>query len=82
MSYYLYILYSKTKDRFYIGQTSDPDERLNYHNAGYVMSTKSGRPWERIFLKEFLNRSDAMKEESRLKKAKNRTYLEWYMAKG
>jgi len=82
MAYYLYILYSESKDRFYIGQTENVDTRLIYHNSGFVQSTKFGRPWKLVFVKEFTDRGKAMKEEVRLKKAKNRIYLEWYISNG
>lgn len=42
---YLYILYSPSRDRFYIGATTQPGERLMRHNAGYSKSTAAGRPW-------------------------------------
>jgi putative endonuclease len=82
MSHFLYILHSESKQQYYIGQTDNVDIRINYHNSGYVSSTKHGRPWKVAFVKNFPDRSSAMKEESRLKKAKNRTYLEWYIANG
>jgi putative endonuclease len=82
MVHYLYILYSQSKDKYYIGQTDNVDSRLNYHNSGYVLSTKHGRPWKLIFIKQFPDRSSAMKEEVRLKRAKNRAYLEKYISAG
>jgi len=82
MAHYLYILYSESKNRFYIGQTDNLELRLRYHNAGYVKSTKPGRPWKIILTKSFPDRSSAMKEESRLKRAKNRLYPEKYISTG
>ena len=82
MAHFLYILYSESKDRFYIGQTDNVDSRLNYHNSGYVKSTKPGIPWKLVFTKTFPDRSFAMTEEARLKRAKNRIYLQWYIANG
>ena len=80
MAYFLYILYSESTDRYYIGQTNDVSSRLDYHNSGYGNSTKAGRPWKIVFFKDFKDRGNAMKEEARLKRAKNRAYLEWYIA--
>ncbi|WP_010665657.1 GIY-YIG nuclease family protein, partial [Marinilabilia salmonicolor] len=45
MPHYVYILYSTSRDHYYIGSASDIQERLNRHNAGATPSTKSGRPW-------------------------------------
>jgi putative endonuclease len=33
MSYYVYIIYSKSKDVYYIGSTGDLERRLNVHNT-------------------------------------------------
>ncbi len=76
MLHFLYILYSESTDHYYIGQTDNIDMRIVYHNSGYVRSTKSGRPWRLVFSRLYPDRASAMKEESRLKKAKNRNYLE------
>jgi putative endonuclease len=82
MAHFLYILYSESKDKFYIGQTDHVESRLHYHNSGYVHSTKPGRPWKLVYFKTFPDRASAMTEESRLKRAKNRRYLQWYIASG
>jgi len=42
--FFTYILYSDTKDRYYIGHTHDFELRLERHNAGWSKSTKSGIP--------------------------------------
>jgi putative endonuclease len=45
---YVYALQSKSNGRIYVGQTKDINERLNYHNSGYVKSTYHDRPWELV----------------------------------
>ena len=75
--YYVYILYSEKCDRYYIGFCSDIEERLKRHNAGMVKATKNCRPYHIKATKSFNSELDARKEELRLKKAKNRNYLEW-----
>ena len=75
---YLYILYSESSDSYYIGVTNDLDERLQRHNAGYVKSTKSKRPWIRIYFKEYDSKTEAMNRERKLKNLKSRKrMLEW-----
>ena len=45
--YYLYILQSKIKDKFYIGYSSDPWKRLIEHNTvPHLTFTSKYRPWE------------------------------------
>jgi putative endonuclease len=74
--YYVYILKSKTKNRHYIGSTSDIKNRVEKHNAGGVQSTKPFRPWVILGFEKFFTRSEARKREIFLKKtAKARVEL-------
>ena len=45
--YYLYILYSKSSDRYYIGYSNDYKRRLEEHNySPHVTFTSKHRPWK------------------------------------
>ncbi|MBU3662106.1 MAG: GIY-YIG nuclease family protein [Bacteroidetes bacterium] len=46
--YFVYILYSKTHDRFYVGHTSSIERRLIEHNEARNPSTKPYIPWELV----------------------------------
>jgi putative endonuclease len=72
--FYVYILYSKEFDKYYIGQTDDIVKRLKRHNCGMVMSTKAYLPWEFKYIEEFASRSEAMKREKFLKKQKSKEF--------
>ncbi|MBB6324766.1 putative endonuclease [Algoriphagus iocasae] len=78
MSLFIYILYSESKDRFYIGQSEDPFRRLTDHNSGKSNRyTFSGRPW--LLKANFLvrgNRGTALKLEAFIKKQKSRNLIE------
>ena len=76
MKYYVYILYSQLKNRYYIGSTADSEKRLLRHNAGATISTKSGRPWKIVFTKEFETKTQALKFENYLKRMKSRKIIE------
>jgi putative endonuclease len=76
MPHFTYILYSKSRDRYYVGSSSDPEERLVRHNAGATQSTKSGRPWKIVFTQSHLSKTEALKHEIYLKKMKSRVYIE------
>ena len=76
MGYVVYILYSKKRYRYYVGQTHNIDERFKRHNNGFVPSTKSGLPWELIKTISVENRSEAMKLEKRIKKRGIKRFLE------
>ena len=66
--YYTYVLWSKTKRRFYIGSTSDLRKRLVAHNEGTNVSTKFGKPWIVIYYEAYENEPLAQQRERVLKK--------------
>ena len=76
MSYFTYILHSESRDRFYIGSSSNVEERLIRHNAGATPSTKSGKPWKIVYSEVYISKTDALKREIFLKRMKSRVYLE------
>ena len=78
--FYVYILYSKSSDKYYIGQTNNINKRLKYHNSGYVNFTSKYVPWELIGYIEKETRSEAVKLELKLKNL-NRKRLEMFIAK-
>jgi putative endonuclease len=59
MNYCTYILRSQVNGKFYCGISNGIEKRLKEHNAGKCCSTKSGIPWELVFLSEFENRKEA-----------------------
>ena len=63
----VYILYSRTFDKYYIGQTENFQSRLLLHNSGLVKSTKPYLPWEMILLIDKPTRSESMILEKKLK---------------
>ncbi len=76
MEYYVYILYSPSKDKHYIGYSSDPDSRLQEHNLGATTSTRHGRPWILVHRERYHEKSLAIMREIHLKKMKSRKYIE------
>jgi putative endonuclease len=49
MQYHVYILYSKKLNRFYVGQTSNLNNRLIEHNTGESPYTSAGIPWTLVW---------------------------------
>lgn len=73
--FYTYILFSFKFEKIYIGQTSDLDARIIYHNEIAINSfTSKFRPWTIIYSEEFGSRSQAMRREKQLKSAKGREF--------
>ena len=80
--YYVYILYSRTKDRYYVGYTHNIEIRLSKHNAGATPSARGGRPWELVYSEEYIDKSSALFREREIKSKKSRKYIEHLVAKG
>ena len=72
----VYILKSFVNNKYYIGQTSDIEKRLVYHNSGYSKSTKAGIPWKLVHSENYDTRQQAIRRESELKKYKSRKIIE------
>src|SRR3989442_472352 len=68
MNHTVYILFSESIGRYYIGQTSDLENRITEHNHGETRSIKNGTPWKIVWTQELPSRSEAMKLETRIKK--------------
>ena len=72
--FFVYILYSKNFDRYYIGMTSDVEKRVKDYNSGRTKSTKPYKPWEVIHKEKFQDRLEARKREKYLKTAAGRRW--------
>ena len=76
MRFHLYVLYSDSFDKIYVGFTSDLSARLKSHNE---LSTKGWtvkyRPWKLIYSEEYSNKRTAMKREKELKTALGRKFI-------
>jgi putative endonuclease len=73
--FFVYILYSQSSKKYYIGSTKDIHARVARHNAGKVPSTKSHTPWKLIHTEEFETLSEARLRELKIKSWKNPTYM-------
>jgi putative endonuclease len=78
MSHFVYIIYSQSVDKFYVGETVNVQERIKQHNSGVYKnaSSKIATDWN-LFLKiECKSRTQALQIERHIKKMKSRKYLE------
>ena len=55
--FYVYVLWSESRKRSYVGSTQNLLERLRRHNAGHSKATKAGIPWTLAYYEEFPTRS-------------------------
>lgn len=76
MKYYLYILKSKTSDKYYTGISEDVERRLEFHNTREKGFTSRYRPWKVVFKKEFENKTEAIRAERNVKRWKSKVMIE------
>ena len=74
--WYVYIIYSKKIDRYYVGYTDDLEWRLERHNSGWGKYTRRGVPWKLKYTESFERKTEAIKREREIKKKKSRKYIE------
>ena len=79
---WVYFLYSKKIDKYYVGACRDLDRRLYEHNLGHSKFTSTGTPWELVFKEEWEDLVLAKQREMKIKKMKSRTYIQDLIRKG
>ena len=67
MAHYVYILQSLKDGGYYVGETSNVEARLEFHNNGFQRSTKSRKPFIIILVEVYPDRSAALKREKEIK---------------
>lgn len=72
----MYILKSDKNNKYYIGSTSNLNNRLLLYNLGKVKSTKPNRPWSIYYFEEFNNERDSILRERKVKSWKSRKMIE------
>lgn len=79
--YFVYCLFSESRNRIYIGHTDNLDRRFKQHCDGFVLSTKPYRPYRMIYNEEQPDKSAAMKREKELKLSSGRKFLRSFISK-
>lgn len=73
--FYTYILHSPSKDRYYIGMSENPSERLKKHNNKHRGFTAQSDDWEIVYQKEFATKQEALFHERELKSWKSKVRI-------
>jgi putative endonuclease len=76
MSYSVYILYSVSLQKYYIGYTTDFDKRLVHHNSGQDRFSKKGRPWVLVHLFPCEDKKTALMLEKKIKARGAKRFLQ------
>ena len=72
----VYVLYSETFDKIYIGYTSNLEQRFLSHNElGKKGWTIKFRPWKILYTEEYETKSEALKREKELKSSRGRNWI-------
>jgi putative endonuclease len=75
--YFVYLLYSKKLDQYYIGFTSTlVEERLNKHLSNHKGFTSRAKDWVVVFKESHQNKEDALRREKEIKNWKSRIKIE------
>ncbi len=76
MTFIVYILFSESKNKFYIGFTSNLDERLVRHNQKSKGFTGNVNDWQIVYTEHYPTKELAHKRELRIKSWKSRIKIQ------
>ena len=71
----VYILYSKSFDRYYVGYTNDLERRISEHNRKKGKFTDAGIPWVVVYFELYKTKKEAMAREKLIKSRKSKTFI-------
>jgi len=74
--YFVYILYSASRDKYYVGSCEDVNKRLIKHNTNHSGFTGKTGDWAIKCIEEHSTKSDALKREKQIKAWKSRKMIE------
>ena len=74
--FYVYIIYSKLVDKYYVGSCQNIEQRIDDHLNSRSKYTKIAKHWELKYSESFETRSESCKRELQIKKMKSRIYIE------
>ncbi len=76
MDYLVYILFSSYKNRYYIGYTSNLEERITRHNQKSKGFTGNVNDWKVLYTENYTSKETANKRELQIKSWKSRIKIE------
>lgn len=79
--YFIYILYSASANKYYVGHTDNLERRLFEHNNGMTRFTSNiASDWNIMYTETFESRALASKREREIKARKSRVYIQSLIA--
>ncbi len=67
--YYVYVIYSKALDNFYLGYSKDLRKRIESHKSGRSKYTSQTRDWILVYYEAYASEKLARLREAKLKRA-------------
>ena len=80
MKFHFYIIYSGYLNRYYVGHTSDLEDRIKKHNTNHKGFTGKTNDWELKYSESFDTKEEAYARELQVKRWKSRKMLEKLIA--
>ncbi len=81
MEFAVYILYSYSADKFYIGYSGSLIERFRWHNKAKKGFTLRYRPWSMIHVEFYSTKEEALGREKKLKGGQGRKWIKTHFDK-
>lgn len=81
--YYVYILYNRTIDKYYVGYTGNIKQRIEDHRRGKTKRhyTKNQRgEGELVYKEEYKTQKEAKSREKEIKSKKSKRYIEMLLS--
>ena len=76
MEFKVYILFSQIKNRYYIGFTSNLEERVIRHNQKSKGFTGNVSDWKVIYIENYKTKEEALKREKQIKSWKSKVKIQ------
>ncbi len=73
--FYVYIIYSKAIDKYYVGSCQNIEQRIDDHLNSRSKYTKIAKDWELKYSESFETRIESYQREMQIKKMKSRIYI-------
>ena len=81
--HHLYILYSPSVEKYYVGQSANAIERFRFHqSAGNAIWTRRGQPWKLVAYFEFQTKKDSLIAERFVKRQKSTRTIQKIVKEG
>ena len=74
--HFVYILYSASRDKYYVGSCEDVNKRLVKHNTNHAGFTGKTGDWIIKWTEEHADKTGALKREKQIKAWKSRKMIE------